>query len=133
MKKFVTRFLLVLFALAAFIGPFAVVLNNEQSKRTEQFLATEQEIARTKKEATTARYQYYLDVADRRNNLKQAMEDSKSQYEKLLAEQPDRIKEKQTTVTQTVIKPVKTQKVVEQQVTSTTSSKPKASTKTKTS
>ena len=133
MKKFVTRFLLVLFALAAFIGPFAVVLNNEQSKRTEQFLATEQEIARTKKEATTARYQYYLDVADRRNNLKQAMEDSKSQYEKLLAEQPDRIKEKQTTVTQTVIKPVKTQKVVEQQVTSATSSKPKASTKTKTS
>jgi hypothetical protein len=133
MKKFVTRFLLVLFALAAFIGPFAVVLNSEQSKRTEQFLATEQEIARTKKEAATARYQYYLDVADRRNNLKQAMEDSKNQYEKLLAEQPDRIKEKQTTVTQTVIKPVKTQKVVEQQVTSTAASKPKASTKTKTS
>jgi hypothetical protein len=95
----------------------------------------QQEIAITQRDAEIARYQYYLDLADRKNNLKQAMQEAKAQYEQLLKDQPGLIKEKQTAVTQTVIQPVVTQKVVTQTVPVSTSatSKPKSSAKTKTS
>ena len=78
-------------------------------------MSEQQATAQAQKEAAAIRYQYYLDVSDRRTNLKQAMETAKTQYEQLLKEQPDLIKTKQTTVQQTVIRPVVTQKVVEQQ------------------
>ncbi len=62
------------------------------------------------------------------------MQDAKTQYEQLIKDQPALVKEKQTAVTQTVIKPVVTQKVVEQKVPATsTASKPKSSSKTKSS
>jgi len=132
MSKFVTRFLLVTFVLIAFVGPFAAIVMLDKTRRAERILTEQREAAQARKEAATIRYQYYLDVNDRKNNLKQAMEDAKVQYDQLLKDQPALVKEKQTAVTQTVIKPVVTQKVVEQQV-ATTTSKPKASTKTKTS
>jgi hypothetical protein len=134
MKKFITRFFLLAFALAAFIGPFAAVMTIEKSKQAEKLVIEEQAAAQAEREAAVARYQYYLEVADRKGNLKDAMAEAKTQYEALLKAQPDLIKAKQTTVSQTVIKPVTTQKVVTQTVPSTTtSSKPKSSTKTKTS
>ncbi len=135
MSKFATRFILLIFVLGAFVGPFAAIVTIEKSKRAEKLIAEQQSAAQAQKEAAAIRYQYYLDVNDRRNNLKQAMTDAKAQYDELMKQQPDLVKEKQTTVNQTVIKPVVTQKIVEQQVAPTTTSttKPKSSTKTKSS
>ncbi len=133
MSKFTTRFLLLIFTFVAFIGPFAAIVTLDKTKRAEKIALEQREAANAQKEAAVARYQYYLDVNDRRNNLKQAMEEAKAQYDQLLKEQPALVKEKQTAVTQTVIKPVVTQKVVEQKVSTGTTSKPKSSAKTKTS
>lgn len=138
MSKFATRFVLLVFVLGAFIGPFVAIVTIEKSKRAEKLVAEQQSAAQAQKEAAAIRYQYYLDVNDRRNNLKQAMADAKTQYDELMKQQPALVKEKQTTINQTVIKPVVTQKLVEQKVTATNSStsstsKPKTSTKTKTS
>lgn len=138
MSKFATRFFLLIFVLVAFVGPFATIVTLDKTKREEKIIAEQKDVARAQKEAAAIRYQYYLDVNDRRNNLKQAMQDAKTQYEQLIKDQPALVKEKQTAVTQTVIKPVVTQKVVEQKVasgssSSSTSSKPKASTKSKAS
>lgn len=129
-----TKFFLFLFALFAFLGPFAAILAIEKTKRAESLIAKQEEIALAQKETALARYQYYLDENDRKNNLKQSMQEAKTQYEQLLKDQPALIKQKQTTVNQTVIKPVAVQKVVTAQVpVASTSSKPKSSTKTKTS
>jgi hypothetical protein len=130
-----TRWWLLLFVGLAFVGPFAAILTIEKAKRAEKLAMQQQEIAITQRDAEIARYQYYLDLADRKNNLKQAMQEAKAQYEQLLKDQPGLIKEKQTAVTQTVIQPVVTQKVVTQTVPVSTSatSKPKSSAKTKTS
>jgi hypothetical protein len=128
-----TKFFLFLFVLVAFIGPFAAVVAVENSKRAQVLATKEEEIAAAQKEAAQARYQYYLDTNDRKNNLKQSMQEAKAQYDQLLKDQPGLVAEKQTTVNQTVIKPVVTQQVVTQQVATTPASKPKSSTKTKTS
>lgn len=132
-----TRWLLFVLVGLAFFGPFAAVLTIEKAKRAEKLAQQQQEIAIAQRDAEIARYQYYLELADRKNNLRQAMQEAKTQYEQLLKEQPALIKEKQTTVTQTVIQPVVTQKVVEQTVPASSSasstSQPKASAKTKTS
>lgn len=130
MNTLKTRFFLFLFVVAAFTAPLTAVMAVEKSKRTESLATKEEEVAAAKKDMALARYQYYLDIDDRKNNLKQAMADAKAQYEKLLTEQPDHVKEKQTAVSQTTIQPVVTQKLVDQQV---TSSQPKTSTKTRTS
>ncbi len=130
MNTLKTRFFLFLFVVAAFTAPLTAVMAVEKSKRAESLATKEEEIALAQKDIAFARYQYYLDISDQKNNLKQAMEDAKAQYEQLLKEQPDLVKAKQTTVNQTTIQPVVTQKLVDQQV---TSSKPKTSTKTKTS
>jgi hypothetical protein len=128
MTKIQTRIILFFFVITAFFGPFVAIMTIEETRRAEKLLAKEREASAARTEANYARYQYYLEIDDRKNNLKQAMEEAKKQYEELLKTQPDKIKEKQTTVTQTVIKPVTTQKVVEQKV-----AKPKSSTKTKSS
>lgn len=130
MNTLKTRFFLFLFVVAAFTAPLTAVMAVEKAKRAESLATKEEEIALAQKDIAFARYQYYLDISDQKNNLKQAMEDAKAQYEQLLKEQPDLVKAKQTTVNQTTIQPVVTQKLVDQQV---TSSKPKTSTKTKTS
>ena len=128
MPKLKTRLILALLVITAFFGPFAAITMIEQNKKTEKLLAQEREAAAAQVEPNYARYQYYLEVDDRKNNLKQAMEDAKKQYEELLKTQPEKVKEKQTTVNQTVIKPVTTQKIVTEKV-----AKPKASSKTKSS
>ncbi|MFZ1654324.1 MAG: hypothetical protein WAT84_00630 [Candidatus Moraniibacteriota bacterium] len=132
-----TRWFLIVFVGLAFLGPFVGILTIEKAKRAEKLVRQQQEIAIAQRDAEIARYQYYLDLADRKNNLKQAMQEAKAQYEQLLKDQPGLIKEKQTAVTQTVIQPVVTQKVVEQAApassSKTTASKPKASATTKTS
>ncbi|MBP9698265.1 MAG: hypothetical protein KBD65_03680 [Candidatus Moranbacteria bacterium] len=130
MNTLKTRFFLFLFVVAAFTAPLTAVMAVEKAKRAESLATKEEEVALAQKDIAFARYQYYLDISDQKNNLKQAMEDAKAQYEQLLKEQPDLVKAKQTTVNQTTIQPVVTQKLVDQQV---TSSKPKTSTKTKTS
>ena len=72
-----TKFFLFLFVLAAFIGPFAAVIAVEKSKRAEMLAIKEEEMVAAQKEAAEARYQYYLDSNDRKNNLKQAMVEAK--------------------------------------------------------
>jgi len=135
MATFKTKIFLFLFVILAFLAPFAAVIAVEKSKRAEKLIKKQEEMAVAKKEIEQARYQYYLDINDQKNNLKQSMGESKAQYEQLLKDQPALIKEKQTTMTQTVIEPVATKKLVEQKVVSspTSSSKPKSSTTTKTS
>jgi hypothetical protein len=129
MNTFKTRLFLSLFVLGAFFGPFAAVIATEKSKRAQDVAAKEEDIALAQKDAASARYQYYLDIQDRRNNLKQAMEEAKAQYEQLLKAQPELVKAKQTTIDQTVVQPVTTQKLVQQPVTT----KPKTSSKTRSS
>ncbi len=130
MKKIITRFLLFLFVIMGFFGPFITIITLEKVKRENELLAAQDATTASQNAAAEARYQYYLDVTERKTNLQQAMLDSKTQYEQLIKEQPTLINDKKTTTTKTVIKPVATQKVVQQKV---TASKPKASTKTKTS
>ncbi len=130
MKKIITRFLLFLFVIAGFFGPFITIITLEKFKREGELLAAQDAATAAQNAAAEARYQYYLDVNERKTNLKQAMLDSKAQYEQLIKEQPALINDQKTTTTKTTIKPVATQKVVQQKV---TAPKPKSSTKTKTS
>lgn len=126
----------MVFVFAAFVGPFATLFAVEKSRRTEQLLAMQEELATTKKEIALARYQYYVGVNDQKISLKEAMKESKAQYEQLLKEQPELIKKNQTAVTQNIIRPIKTQKVVTQKVpvaSSSSSGTPKSSTKTRAS
>lgn len=124
------RVFIILFSLVGFFGPFAAVVTIENAKQAKEFANTAQEYAAAQKETEAARYQYYLDLADRRNNSKAAMNEAKTQYEQLLKNQPDLITQNQKTVTQTTLQPVTTQQVVSVPV---TTPKPKSSTKTKTS
>lgn len=133
MKKFITRFTLFLFVLGAFFGPLAAVMAFEKSKRAEKIAARQEEITVAQRDMELARYQYYIDLNGQKNNLKQAMQDAKAQYEQLLKDQPKLVASKQTARQQTVIKPVVTQKVVEQKVAVSSNSKPKSSAKTRTS
>lgn len=137
MRYFVTKFFLSLFVVAAFVGPMAALFTMEKSRRVGQLVAKEEDLISAQKEVALARYQYYLGISDQKVNLKEAMQESKAQYDQLMKEQPGLIKGNQTAVTQTVIKPVKVQKVITQQVpvssSSSSSSTPKSSTKTKTS
>lgn len=140
MKKTVTRLILLLFVSAAFFGPFIAIVAIEQNKREAQKLA---DVA-SATDTAAARYQYYQDINNKKADLKKAMEDAKTEYEQLLKDQPSLVSDKKSTTTKTTVKPVTTQKVVQQRVTSTagsgssgssstTSTKPKASTKTKSS
>lgn len=124
------RLLIVFISLISFIGPFAAVVAVENAKRAEKVISDKQDYATMQKETEAARYQYYLDLAERRNTSKASMAEAKAQYEQLLKNQPDLIKQGQKTVTQTTVEPVTTQKVVNVPV---TTSKPKSSTKTKSS
>ena len=128
MQKLRTKILSFIFVSTAFFGPFLAITTLDKAKREDSLLAENQETRAAQAEADYARYQYYLEVSDRKNNLKQAMNEAKSQYDDLVKTQPDKVKEKQTTVKQTTIQPVRTQKIVEQKV-----SVPKSSTKTKSS
>ena len=126
MKKYILRTFLLLFVLAAFFGPFAAIMAIESTKREAEKLAASAEASGT----AEARYEYYQEINQNKADLKKAMEDAKAEYEQLLQNQPDLINQKKTTATQTTVKPVTTQKVVQKKV---TAAKPKASTKTKSS
>lgn len=139
MTNIKTRFFLILSVLAAFFVPFMAVVAIENMKRENTLLSNQEIAASAKKDEESARYQYYLSVAQQRDALKKAMADSKSQYDKLLKDQPQLIQDSQKTVTQTTVEPVVMQKVVSIPDTAvsassaSTASKPKSSAKTKTS
>lgn len=116
----------------AFFSPFLAVVAFEGMKREEQSFQDQTAAATAKKDAEDARYEYYLGVAGQQDNLKKSMADAKAQYDQLLKDQPQAIQDNQKTVTQTTVEPVVTQQVVSQPV-KTTKSKPKSSSKTKTS
>lgn len=130
MANIKARLFLSVMTLIAFLGPFAAVVAVENAKRVEQVSKEQEAAALAKKDADEARYQYYLGIAQRREDLRKAMADAKKQYEQLLKDQPGMIDANKQSVTQTIIEPVVTQKIVEQPVTTT---KPKSSSKTKTS
>ncbi|MDD5083539.1 MAG: hypothetical protein PHT88_01200 [Candidatus Moranbacteria bacterium] len=124
-----TRFFLTLSVLAAFFVPLMIVVALETSKQENKLILEQAAAASAKKDAQEARYRYYLGVAQQRAALNKSMADAKDQYEKLLKDQPQMVKDNQKTVTQTTVEPVTVQKVV----TSPVSTKPKSSSKTKTS
>lgn len=126
MKKYIIRTFLLLFVLTAFFGPFAAIMAIEGNKRDAKKLSAATEAS----DAIEARYQYYQDINQTKADLKKAMEEAKAEYEQLLKDQPDLINSQKTTTTKTAVKPVVTQKVVQQKV---TTPKPKASSKTKSS
>ncbi len=132
MANIKVRFFLTLLVLAAFFGPFMAVIAVENARRENKVLSDKEIAAAAKKEADDARYQYYLGIAEQRDVLRKSMANSKSQYEQLLKDQPQLIKDNQKTVTQTTTEPVKVQKVVSVPVKSTTT-KAKSSTTTKAS
>ncbi len=126
MKKYITRFFLLLFVTTAFFGPFVAIVAIENSKRNAEQLANLSGAS----EAAALRYQYYQDVNNRKADLKQAMEDAKAEYEQLLKAQPNLVNDEKTPTTKTTLQPVTTQKIVQQKV---TVAAPKSSTKTKSS
>lgn len=131
-----TKITLALITVGAFFGPFVAIVAVENAKRVQKFSSEQEAYAAMKRETEAARYQYYLDLAERKNNLRQTMADSKAQYEQLLKDQPGLVKANQKTVTKTTLEPTVTKKVVEVPSTSkssSSSSKPKASTSTKSS
>lgn len=128
----------------AFFVPFTAILAVENGKRAEKIAREQREYLEAQKAIEQSRYQYYLDIAEHKNNLKRSMADAKTQYEQLLKDQPALIGQHQKQVTQTTVQPVVTEKVVKPATTaekssssssssSAISSKPKSSAKTKTS
>jgi hypothetical protein len=135
-----TKLTLALITAGAFFGPFAAIVAVENAKRVQKFSSEQEAYAAMKRETEAARYQYYLDLAERKNNLRQSMADAKAQYEQLLKDQPSLVKANQKTVTKTTLEPTVTKKVVEVPTTSkssssssSSSSTPKTSTSTKSS
>jgi hypothetical protein len=130
-----TKITLAVIAAGAFLGPFAAIVAVENTKRAEKSANDQETYAAMKRETEAARYQYYLNLAERKNNLRQSMADSKVQYEQLLKDQPGLVQANQKTVTKTTLDPVVTKKVVEVPTTvkSSSSSKPKSSSSTKSS
>lgn len=137
MANLKTRFVIISIVAFAFFAPFAIIVTLEKMKSESNAFHEQELIVAAKKDAEAARYQYYLGVADRRASLKQAMDEAKVQYDQLMMDQPNLIKDNKKTVEKTVITPVVTQKVVQVPVTTTintpSASKPKSSAKTKTS
>lgn len=131
-----TKLTIALITAGAFFGPFAAIVTVENAKKAQKFEREREAYAAMKRETEAARYQYYLDLAERKNNLRQSMADAKTQYEQLLKDQAGLVKANQKTVTKTTLEPVVTKKVVEVPTTtksSSSSSKPKTSTSTKSS
>ncbi|MEK9173927.1 MAG: hypothetical protein AAB845_01550, partial [Patescibacteria group bacterium] len=73
MKKIITRFLLFLFVIMGFFGPFITIITLEKVKRENELLAAQDATTASQNAAAEARYQYYLDVTERKTNLQQAM------------------------------------------------------------
>lgn len=128
MKK---RLFLSIVVGGAFLSPFLAIVAFENAKRESQSFRDQMAAAAAKKDAEEARYEYYLGVAGQRESLRRSMAEAKSQYEQLLKDQTQMIRDNQKTVTQTTVEPVVTQKVVTRPPTA--SSQPKSSSKTKTS
>ncbi len=131
MANIQARLLLTLITLVAFTGPFIGVMILENVKRDTKLIANQEAVASVKKDTDAARYEYYLGIAEQREVLRKSMADAKTEYDKLISDQPQLVKDNQKTVTQTTTVPVVTQKVTSVPV--TTYSAPKSSTKTKTS
>ena len=123
-KKFITRFLIITLAGVGFFGPFAAVVAVENGKRAEKIAAEQQSVE-------AERFRYLADLDAQKGNLNQYMADAKAEYEALLKSQPNAISANQKQVSQTTTQPVVVKKTVTKP--STTASKPKSSSKTKTS
>ncbi|MDP2837790.1 MAG: hypothetical protein Q8O53_00735 [Candidatus Moranbacteria bacterium] len=119
-----TKLVLFFFVLLAFFTPLTAVIAFEKTKRLQDQLAAEEAVVAARKEAKLARYQYYLDLYDHKNELQKTMANAKTQYEQLLADQPELMKSNQMMAKRTMFKPIAPHQMT---------TKPKSSTKTKTS
>ncbi len=133
MASIKTRFILTFITVLAFSGPFLVVAVLENTKKGIALSQDQEASIAAKNAADDARYQYYLGLAEQKDNLNKAMAEAKAQYEQSLSDQPQSIADNQKIVTQTTMEPVVTQQVVTVPVKSSVSSKPKSSAKTRTS
>ena len=111
-----------------FGGSYFGVLLTEQRKRLASRSAAASDIRISLSEADRLRAEYFAAIEAKKAELSKAMEDAKSQYEKLLSDQPAIIDANKKGVS------VPVQKTVTTQVpTTVTSAKPQATRKTKTS
>jgi len=133
MNKIVLRMILVSFFLLLSIGSFFVVLSVEADKRIAKTKDEQAQFLSNARAIEQARKAYLESIAQSRDASKQAMTTAKAQYEALLKDQASLIEQnKKQTITTVPVKqlvPVATSS----NVTSTQTSKPKATRTTKTS
>lgn len=131
MNKIGLRITLILFFLILFGGSFFAVLASEENKRLTKSKVDQEQFLSDVREIERARQTYLENVLQARTASKEGMATAKKQYEKLLSDQPALIQQnrKQTTTTVKQLVPVATSS----NVSSTQASKPKSTTKTKTS
>ncbi|MGK2848726.1 MAG: hypothetical protein ACSLEX_01510 [Minisyncoccota bacterium] len=128
-----TKIFPFLIIVIAFVSPTFAVLFIEHARQITKAKSERQDIELAQVEAERARYEYLTVVENQKKSMEQVMSESRTQYEQLLKNQPELIKDNQTTTTRTVMKPIVTQKIVEQPVAPTIKSKPKSSSTTKSS
>ncbi len=129
MDKTKTRIILVLIAVIIFGASYFGVLMTEQKKRLASRNATASDIQLSLSESDRIREAYFKAIEAKKAELSKAMGDAKTQYEKLLSDQPALIDANKKGVSVPVQKTVTTQVPT----TSVTTSKPAATRKTKTS
>jgi Tfp pilus assembly protein PilO len=128
MDKTKTRIILVLIAVIIFGASYFGVLVTEQKKRLASRSVTANDIQASLSESDRLRAAYFTAIEAKKAELSKAMGDAKTQYEKLLSDQPALIDANKRGVSVPVTKTVTTQVP-----TTVTSVKPQATRKTKTS
>ena len=113
MSKLKTRIWLFFITIFAFVVPFGVIMAVERTKQADKLAQSEKDYLAMQVSSDQTRSQYYLDVAQRKNELKQAMDDNKARYEELLKNQPSIIADHQKQVSQTTTQAVVTKQVVQ--------------------
>lgn len=103
------RLMTLLFMLIGLSAAFFAVLFVEQRKLTDRRAADENDLLQTLRISEETRKKYYETVAAERESLRQQMAASKSQYDSLVAKQPDLVKAGQQQVTKMVTQTVPVQ------------------------
>lgn len=131
MNKISLRIILVSFFIILFGGSFFAVLAVEENNRLAKSQAAQEQFLNDVKALDQARQIYLNSIAESRTTSKADMATAKAQYEALLKNQPSLIQQnqKQTTKAVSQLVPVANSS----NVSSTQTSKPAATRKTKTS
>lgn len=129
MNKWFVRTASLVFSLVLFVGASYFVLSSEQAKRIEQQRVSRERFMADLKEADRLRQEYFAQIDAKRAISQAQMDAAKQEYETLLANQPELVKNQQQPVTKTVTQTVPVTQTVKVPAGSTVT----ASRKTKTS